>query len=61
MRSNPPVHEQQHSEPTAIVRTTDGRELWLNLGVDNELPPLLVDLGWRIVRILSGKTPVNGR
>ena len=53
--------EQQHSEPTAIVRTTDCRELWLNLGVDNELPLLLVELGWRIVRILSGKTPVNGR
>ena len=61
MNNRIPTDEQQHSEPTAIVRTTDGRDLWLNLGVDNELPPLLIDLGWRIVRILSGKTPVNGR
>lgn len=54
MRSNPPVHEQQHSEPTAIVRLPDGRELWLNVA-GNVLPPVAIEAGWKIVRILRSE------
>lgn len=46
--------EQQHSEPTAIVRLPDGRELWLNVA-GNVLPPVAIEAGWRIVRILSNE------
>lgn len=54
MNNRIPTDEQQHSEPTAIVRLPDGRELWLNVA-GNVLPPVAIEAGWRIVRILSNE------
>jgi|GEM_PF-5311754 len=43
---------QPHTKPTAVVRAPGGRTMELDLGVWNELPPLLVNAGWVIVKDL---------
>lgn len=47
--------------PTAVVQAADGRLYELDLGCENELPAILIEHGWRIVRVLRGNEPTNGR
>ena len=43
---------QAHTPPTAVVRAPGGRLVELDLGRENELPPLLVSAGWIVVKDL---------
>lgn len=49
-KPNKPV--QPHTPPTAVVRSPNGRVVALDLGAENELPPLLMSAGWIIVKDL---------
>lgn len=51
----------EKAQPTAVVRAADERLYELDLGDENELPAILIERGWRIVRVLRGNEPTNGR
>ena len=42
----------EKAQPTAVVRSPGGRVVALDLGAENELPPLLVQAGWIIIKDL---------
>lgn len=60
-KRNELVDESERAIPTAVVQAEDKRLYELDLGYENELPEILIERGWRIVRVLRGNEPTNGR